>query len=416
MVKLAEKHIQQTTLSNGITLIVIPNPTTEIIAGRIFCRHAGSLWESPSQAGIFNLLASVMGKGTEKRTSLDIAEIVESKGAGLSVNTSTDYFLVSVKTVTDDFADIFSLAGEILRYPSFPASEVNLEKKITLQNILSQQEQPLSVAFNQLKEMLYGAHHPYGYSLLGTTETVNNLTVDDLKLCHQQYIRPDHLVISIAGNIELERATVLVNEVFGDWEKPRENPAPSTVTIPTPQAKYQQIHQSNQQTMMMLGYLAPEMSSAHYATLKLLSTYLGNGLSSRLFVELREKRGLAYDVSAFYPTRIATSQFVLYMGSAPENLEIGLTGLKNEVQRLREIPLTPEELQNSKNKLLGQYALGKQTNGELAQTLGWYQTVGLGVEYDQNFPEAIKNVTSDDIQQVACAYLNDSRLCVSIVS
>jgi hypothetical protein len=157
-------------------------------------------------------------------------------------------------------------------------------------------------------------------------------------------------------------------------------------------------------SMVMLGYLASSVQSADFATLKLLNTYLGNGLSSRLFVELREKRGLAYEVSAFYPTRLDTSNFVVYMGTAPENTALAVEGLRAEVDRLCTTELSSDELQSCKNKLLGQYALGKQTNAQLAQVFGWYETLGLGIEFDTRFQEQVSNVTPEMAQQAACRY------------
>ena len=109
------------------------------------------------------------------------------------------------------------------------------------------------------------------------------------------------------------------------------------------------------------------------------------GLSSRLFVELREKQGLAYDVSAFYPTRLGRSQFVAYIGTAPQNIPIALAGLQKELLRMTTTPLSEQELQVCKNKILGQYALGKQTNGQIAQAYGWYEVLGLGVAFDGGF-------------------------------
>ncbi|NCO74068.1 MAG: insulinase family protein [Cyanobacteria bacterium] len=409
-----QQHIQKNTLNNGITLIVTENPTTEIIAGKIFLRHAGSLWESTHQAGVFHLLASVMSKGTNKLSSLEIAEKVESMGALLSIDTSSDYFLVSMKTITDDFTEIFNLAAEILRFPSFPEKEIELEKKITLQNLLSQKEQPFNIAFSQLREMIYG-QHPYSFSTLGTEKTIQDLTIADLKYYHEKHFRPDNLVISLAGKIDLHQAISMVEKTFGHWKT---SSIPTTEINPYPlyaQSSYKKIEQSNQQTIIMMGYLVPEMKHPDYATLKLLTTYLGNGLSSRLFVELREKRGLAYDVSSFYPTRLDKSQFVVYMGTSPDNTEIGKEGLYNEVKRLREEKLSLEELKTTKNKILGQYALGKQTNGEFAQIFGWYETLGLGIEYDTIFPQQITNVTLEDIQRVANDYFQDDFLCTSIV-
>ena len=164
-------------------------------------------------------------------------------------------------------------------------------------------------------------------------------------------------------------------------------------------------HQATQQAIIMLGYLTVGVDHVDYPVLKLLSTYLGNGLSSRLFVELREKKGLAYDVSAFFPTRLQPSNFVTYIGTAPDNTNIAIEGLKQETERLCEVELSPEELQIAKNKLLGQYALGKQTNAEVANLYGWYETLGLGIEFDQKFPELINNISSEVVQKVAKDYL-----------
>lgn len=409
----SQKYTKIATLDNGITIIVTENPTTDIIAGRIFCRQAGSLWEKSQQAGIFHLLACVMSKGTRYLSSLEIAEKVESIGAGLGTDTSSDYFVVSVKTITEDFPEILHLASEIIRFPSFPDKEIELEKKLTLQNILSQKEQPFNLAFRELREMIYG-QHPYGFSILGTEATVSQLTVDDLQQYHQKHFRCDRTIISLAGNITLEKATDIVEKIFGDWKNLPSIPEETRISI-YGNHDSRHIQQSTQQAIIMMGYLAPEMTHPDYPVLKLLANYLGNGLSSRLFVELREKRGLAYDVSAFYPSRIDKSQFVVYMGTAPINTEAGKEGLYLELERLRKNPLTSEALQMAKNKLLGQYALSKQTNSEFAQIFGWYEAIGLGIEYDEIFPQQISKTTAEDIQRVAQIYLQDSSLCTSIV-
>ena len=182
---------------------------------------------------------------------------------------------------------------------------------------------------------------------------------------------------------------------------------PLHLPTPTPQPERVVTVQETQQAIVMLGYLAGSVQDADHMPLKLLNTYLGNGLSSRLFVELREKRGLAYEVSAFYPTRADWSHFVVYMGTAPENTAVALEGLKHEVDRLRSTPLTPEELQAAKNKLLGQYALGKQTNAQIAQIFGWYETLGLGIDFDQQFQQKIADVTAEMAQAAADRYFTE---------
>ncbi|MGD1936625.1 MAG: M16 family metallopeptidase [Cyanophyceae cyanobacterium] len=407
--------LQRRILSNGLTVIAIENPAAEIVAARIFVR-AGGLRESQAQAGVAHLCAATLTKGTQRLSSLEIAEQVESVGASLGADASTDYFLVSLKTVRQDFDGILELAGEVLRSPSFLPSQIDLERKSTIQAIRSQREQPFSLAFQKLQEITYGDTHPYGRSTLGTEETLEALTSEDLHAFHRAFFRPDNAVVSVSGCLPAEEAIARIESVLGDWAAPEgyiANPIlPAIATEPHPTM----VSQETQQSIIILGYLTAALETdsgtdnhsqylRDYGALKLASTYLGNGLSSRLFVELREKRGLAYDVSAFYPTRLEQSMFGAYIGTAPDNTAIALDGLRAEVDRLAAEPLTAEALQVSKNKLLGQYALGKQTNSQLAQLYGWYDVLGLGVGFDQEFQQIINQVTIDDVQRVAQTYL-----------
>ena len=403
-IKPRNHHIHREILPNGIILLIVENPAADLISSRFFLSNAGSIAEDPSQAGISNLVSSVITKGTKNLSAIEIAERVESIGAGLGADASADYFAFSLKTVAADFPEMLELLGEIMRFPSFPAAEVQLERKVTLQSIRSQKEQPFSVAFSQLRNSMYG-EHPYGVSILGTEDSVARLTTEDLKQYHQTYFRPDHLIVSLSGRITKSDAVEQITKVFGDWRIPSitllVDELPDLNTQPIEKITFQ----DTQQAIVMLGYQGVSVTDEAYPVLKLISTYLGNGLSSRLFVELREKRGLAYDVSAFFPTRLEPAPFVVYMGTAPENTEIAIAGLRQEVERLSKIKLSLEELEGAKNKFLGQYALGKQTNGEIAQTYGWYESLGLGVDFDFQFPEAVSQVTAEMIQEVANTYL-----------
>jgi zinc protease len=405
---ISDSPIARTVLSNGIVLLVAENPVADIIAARIFIR-AGSCNENPQQSGLAHLLSTVLTKGCDGLSSLQIAEHVESMGAGLSADSAADYFLVSLKTVTADFADILGLAGRIMRSPTFPEVEVELERRLALQDIRSQKEQPFTIAFDQLRQVMY-QNHPYAMSVLGDETTMGGLTRADLVKYHQTYFRPDNIVISIAGQVTLEDAVTLVENIFGDWQAPSE-PLP-IVHFPHIKVEPQQRLkvQQTQQSVIMLGYLGPSVLAPDYAALKLLSTYLGNGLSSRLFVELREKRGLAYEVSAFFPTRLHPGSFVVYMGTAPENTSIALTGLRTEVDLLSSNQLEESALQASKNKILGQYALGKQSNGQIAQVYGWYEILGLGIDFDFLFQELISSVTVKDAIAAANQYLREPYL------
>ncbi|MGC1305813.1 MAG: pitrilysin family protein [Phormidesmis sp.] len=391
--------ILRTTLSNGLTVIAVENPVADIVASRIFVR-AGQLTETAQTAGLFDLLTAVLVKGTTSKNALEIAEVVESVGAGFGADVAADYSLVSLKTVSADFEKVLSLAAEVIQSPSFPTAEIELERRLILQGLKSMKEQPFGMAYNYLREVLY-AGHPYGLSHAQTERCMAKFTQADLQAAHRQYFRPDNMVITVVGRISPSLVVKLVEQCFGNWSAPDEPLLPVNFPpVPVAAQKIVTVKETNQ-AFIVLGYLAGSVNDPDYAALKLISTYLGNGLSSRLFVELREKQGLAYDVSAFYPTRLGASQFVAYIGTAPQNLPVALAGLQNEIDRLKTTPLSPEDLQVSKNKILGQYALGKQTNGQIAQTYGWYEIIGLGVAFDEAFGAAIASVTIEEIQAAA---------------
>jgi zinc protease len=407
---LQNRTIHRAVLSNGMVVLVVDNPTADIIATRIFVK-AGSRYEPSEQAGLSHLWSAVLTKGTAHLTSQQIAERVESMGASLGADSAADYCLLSLKTVSADYAEMLSLAADLLRSPSFPEAEVELERRLALQGIRSMKEQPFSVANSQLRQAMY-QEHPYAMPSLGTEETVAHLDRAVLQQYHHTYFRPDNMVVSITGRISPDTAFQMVEQYWGDWLPPQQNgqvvPLP-TLNHPTvrPHPKQVVTQRNTQQAIVMLGYLTGSVHQEGHIPLKLLNTYLGNGLSSRLFVELREKRGLAYEVSAFYPTRVDTSHFVAYMGTAPENAAIAQEGLRYEIDRLCRMPLSPDELQTVKNKLLGQYALGKQTNAQIAQVYGWYELLGLGIDYDVRFQQAVAAITAEEIQQVAQQYFID---------
>lgn len=389
----------RTVLPNGLTVIAIENPVADIVAARMFIR-AGHGYETEENSGLFGLLTAVLTKGTTHKNALEIADVVESIGASFGADVASDYSIVSLKTVSADFETVLALAAEVIRQPSFPDDEIELERRLILQGLKSIKEQPFSVAYNHLRESIY-AGHPYGLTNEQTETCMARFTRADLIAAHQQYFRPDNAVITVVGRVSPERSVQLIEKFFGEWTLPSE-PLPA-IQFPTLKRSAQKIVtvQETNQAFVVLGYLADAVDSSNYAALKIISTYLGNGLSSRLFVELREKQGLAYDVSAFYPTRLDTSQFVAYIGTAPENVPVALAGLRQEIARLKTTQLTAEELQVSKNKILGQYALGKQTNSQIAQTLGWYEVLGLGMEFDEAFQSAIAAVTIEQVQATA---------------
>lgn len=329
-------------------------------------------------------------------------------GALLGAECAPDYCGLALKSVSSDFPALLRLASEIVRYPTFPDEEVERERHLILQAIRSQQEHPFTSAFAPLRKGLYG-EHPYAHSIAGTPESVAMLSRQDVAQFQRDYFRPETTVIAICGRISLAEVEHWVSDCFGDWATLGD---PSPIAVPNDSALpvlrgEQRLHavQDTQQAIAIVGYRAPSIYSPDWEALRLLAVHLGGGLSSRLFVQLREKQGLAYDVSASYSSRRYDAPFIAQIGTAPANTERAIAGLQTEIGRLRNQPLTEEELTLAKRKILGQYALSKQTNGQVAQLMGWYEMLGLGVDRDCSYPDAIQTLSPEALQKAAQEYL-----------
>jgi zinc protease len=396
---------QRAVLSNGVTVVLTANPSSDIVAGRLFIRP-GTVGDPVGRSGLSNLMAALLTKGTHQRSAQNIAQQVESLGAGLGTEAHLDHVEVSWKTVTADFPVLLQLVAEIVRQPSFPPAQIELERKVILQNIRAQAERPLSLALQMLRANIYGAH-PYGRLWLGSGAEVAAIEPADLLAHHHTYYRPDRTVISIAGRIEPAEVLAQLEAAWGDWQPAiTDSPATTWPALQAPATK-QFLSRSGQQAIVMVGHPAVAAQDPDYFPLRLIDTYLGSGLSSRLFVELREKRGLAYEVSSLFATRAERAVFAVYLGTSPENITVAIDGLRGELARLCLTRLTAEELNISQRKLLGKYTLNKQTNAQLAYLYGWYEALGLGWEFDRQLSQRIEAITTSQIEAVANRYFGE---------
>ncbi|MGK7913772.1 MAG: M16 family metallopeptidase [Synechococcus sp.] len=404
-------HVQ---LENGIRLLAIEKTDVDTVAAHFYWQGGASA-NPVEQAGLAHLTSALVTKGTRNYCAQTIAESVESIGALLGAECATDYDGLALKSVSSDFPSLLNLASEIIRYPSFPDRELERERQLTLQAIRSQQERPFAAAMTPLRRALFGAH-PYAESMAGTLESVSILTRNDIANFHYSHIRPDTTVIAICGNISADKIEHLVRCHFGDWTNPN-----TLDYVPTPQPELPVLQeerrlntfQDTQQTIAILGYRAPSIYSQDWVALKLLTVHLGGGLSSRLFSQLREKQGLAYDVSASYSSRRWEAPLIAHIGMAPSNTEQAIAGLQAEVERVRDQPLTERELTLAKRKIIGQYALSKQTNAQVAQLMGWYEMLGLGVERDRTYPQEIEALSVEAILKAAREHLRHPVISVA---
>ncbi len=290
-----------------------------------------------------------------------------------------------------------------------------------LQQIKTNRDQPSGLMFENLTESLYPTH-PYGAVGKRLEDAIPQITRNELIQYYREQMEPDNLVIAVVGNVDSKttqlRMTALLNALKNKTADAASKAPENFPDVPPLKQNESVEAQKPEQaaTWISYGWLAPGISTNRdYITLKVINALLGQGLSSRLFVDLREKQGLAYHVSSLYPSNLKNGSFVMYIGTAPQNQEKVITGFNEQIKRLQADPVTKDELDTVKSKLIGAFALAHESNANQAFYLGLYETLGVGYMFDKHYPELIEQVTPEDIQRVARLYFNQPKV-VSIVA
>ncbi len=284
----------------------------------------------------------------------------------------------------------------------FDPEEIEKERNIVLAEIKFQEDNMFEKTHKLFLKTLYDGH-PYGSPLSGGEETVSKLDRESLVDFYKKYYTPNNMVLVIVGNVKSEEAISIVKESFKGFES-KETPPIPILKVKSPEKKDVREKKEREQLFILIGYLGPEIQSKEYPALKVLNSILGVGMSSRLFVELRDKRGLAYEVGSFYPSRRYESYLTSYIATTPQNeLEVEKYILEEFEKTKKNI--TMEELERGKKKLIGLYIIRHESNKDQAWFLAWYETLGIGYGYDEEYLTDIEKVTAEDVLQVANKYL-----------
>jgi len=396
---------QKTMLPNGMTLLTKPSKNSSTVAIKIFVKGGQGVETIP---GTSTLVSSVMMQGTRSRSAEQISQELESKGMNLSVSADDDYIEVTGTAIEEDLGELFLILQDVLTGPVFKESEITKKKEQLRQALAATRDNPSSLAFENLSIALY-PNHPYGNEGKRVEANLDKITRQDLLDYYHLYFTPQNMVVSLVGNFDSTSVKNYLNALYPSCHACGQT---STTTIPpvTPLAKSATTTVEKPKlsaVWMAEGWLAPPVRDIkEYAALKVLNSLIGSGMSSRLFVDLREKQGLAYVVGSMYPTREQESRFAIYIGTDPVNNDKVQAGFKHEIQRLKTELVPAEELAEAKSKLVGSFALAHDTNINQAFYLGMYEAIGAGYEFDANYPQVIQQVTPADVQQIALKIFN----------
>ncbi|MFZ4681571.1 MAG: M16 family metallopeptidase [Terrimicrobiaceae bacterium] len=400
----AEKSdVKKFTLSNGLRLLVRENAKLPVVSLTAAFR-GGLLAEKPETNGITKLLSRAMLKGTKTRSASQIAEQIESAGGGIGADSGYNSFNVSVEVMKPDLGLGLDLLADVVKNPSFPAAEVELEKKAQLAAIKAEDEQITAVARNTTREKLFGSH-PYALRNLGSPASVAKLTPQDLAAFHQEYVTAKNGVIAVFGDVKAEEVLKLVEKQLGSLpsgELALTSPQqPAALTAPVNAVE----ERDKQQAVVMVGYPGVDVLSPDRSTLELISE-ASNDLGSRFFDRIREKLGLAYFVGSGNFNGLAPGCFVFYLGTDPKKVERVTAEFTDEINKLAKDGLTPEELTRAKKKLLGSEAIRNQSNSAFAATVAIDELIGLGFDNYLKRKDQIEAVTLEDARRVSGKYFD----------
>src|SRR5262245_2334995 len=410
-------EVHSETLPNGLRVLMVENSSVPAVSINASVM-SGARYDPESKAGLALMVSRLLDEGTEKRTSLEIAEAIESVGGSIEADGSFERIVASAGVLNKDVDLGLELLADLLIRPAFPLEYVEKEKERTLSEIASAKDRPQVVAGWAFNELVYQGH-PLHRPVHGYPQTVERLTRDDLREFHQQYFVPNNVILSIVGDFKVADLLPKIQKCFGSW------PA-RPITFPTyPQPvrqlekRQQFINMPAQQLNIYLGHLGITRNNPDYYPLQVMDTILGGGagFTARIPQRLRDELGLAYTTFATITMTagLDPGRFVAFIGTSPENMTLATEGLVNEIRRIIEEPVTKEELQDAKDYLTGSFVFAFESVSQIARFLVHAEVYELGFDYVDKYPRYIREITAEDITRVARKYLDSENYTLVVV-
>jgi predicted Zn-dependent peptidase len=324
--------------------------------------RAASVHESAERMGVSHLLEHMVFKGTERRSAKQIALELEALGGSLDAYTSREHTVYQARVLDEHLPQAADVIGDIVFRPLLRSGDLALERKVVLEEIAMVEDTPDDLVFELHNEVLWGAH-PYGYSILGTRETVRQLGVKALKELHGRAYHPPQLVVAASGNVEHE-ALLDVLARTGWTEVARgEAGLMAAPDIRAERPTTRHVDREGTQTHIVMGSVGLRYSDKRRYALVMLSMLLGGGMSSRLFQRVREELGLAYSVYTFQQFYADTGMHGVYVATSPESASAALDVIGTELGQVAKDGLAVGELEMGKSQLKGQMTLSLESVG-----------------------------------------------------
>jgi zinc protease len=405
-------EIQEFELSNGLRLLVREDPRLPLVAiGAVF--RGGLLAETPKTNGITRLMAKVLLKGTKTRTAEQIANEIEAVGGSISSDAGNNSFSVSVDVMKPDVKLGVDLLSDVLLNATFPEKAIAREREIQIAAIQQEEEQLTTVARNIMRQALF-PQHPYALRSNGSVESVQRLTQKDLLQFRDHYVVAKNGVIYVFGNVKASDVKQLIEQTLGKMKPGALALTDAKPSVPLGKPETVESRKDKAQGVLMVGFRGASLSSPDRYALELIDE-ASSDLGSRFFIRIREQMGLAYYVGASQMQGLVPGLFAFYLGTDPQKIEPVKTALLDEIYKLANEGLTPEELARAKKKLIGQQEIANQSNDVFGYRCALDELYGLGYNYYKQLVHDVNAVTPEHIKQVAAKYFRDQPYVLATV-
>ncbi|MBW1844621.1 MAG: insulinase family protein [Deltaproteobacteria bacterium] len=410
--KAKQREIHSYEMINGAQLYVMPRRSVPVVAARA-AFMGGTLAEDESNAGITNFLSSVWLRGTRSHSTADFARVAENLAADVDGFSGRNSLGTTLECPVEALDPTLELFAELLLEPAFDLAEIERERSDTLAAIERREDRLAQLAYLLFAETHF-RKHPYRLASLGSAESVRSFDADLLRAHHARLIRGENMAVAIVGDVDPDSVAARFSAQLtaipsGGFEAP----SPPLEAAPS-EIREAELRKDRAQAHLVIGFRGVTISDPDRFTLEVIVQLLA-GQGGRLFLELRDRRSLAYTVSANNSEGVAPGHFTVYIATAPEKLDEARAGMFEELEKLLQQAPSDEELERAKRYLIGNHAIGLQRNAAHAGLISLNSLYGLGPDADRAFPEQVAAVDKDEILRVARRIIDLNTYTLAVV-
>jgi zinc protease len=409
-------QIQKRQLTNGLPVWIVELHEVPVAQVNLIVM-AGTADDPAGKYGIASLTTAMLTEGAGSRGALEIADAIDFLGADLGAASAIDSSAIRLHVPVARLAEALPIMAEVGLHPTFPKDELERLRQQRLTSLIQSRDDAATIAALAFSRVLYGPTHRFGTATMGTAETIEAFTVNDLRAFYTAMFRPDNAAMLIVGDVTPDAVLPMIETNFGGWKASGPRPAhPQFPTVPARARReiYLVDKPNAPQSQIRIGSVAVPRSTPDYFPIQVANTILGGSFSSRLNMNLRETHGYTYGASSSFDMRIQPGPFFAAAGVQTDKTSESLTEFFKELNGILQ-PIPADELARAKNYVALRFPAGFETTGDISRRLEEVLTYHLPDDYFSRYVSSISAVMSNDVQRVARTYIQPDKLAVVVV-